>query len=90
MAATDDTIRRLAIEQRGRLVAGLLREAESAMRPNVSAKDWQVFRQKVLDSVGQYHDFILDVLKVSREDHVRNERSLELLEAIHAEVKRRG
>jgi hypothetical protein len=78
--------RRLIVEQRRRLVAAVLGEAETTMRPHVPAAEWSAFRQKVLDAVGVYHDLVLDVLKVSRDDVVRNERALELLEAIHRKI----
>lgn len=83
-----DEVRELIIEQRKRLVASLLSEAESTLKPKVSAQEWNAFRSKVLDSVGTYHDFILDVLKVSRRSSVLNEEAVRLIKQIHVGQQR--
>ena len=43
---------------------------------------------RVLASIGTYHDFCLDVLKVSGEGVMRNEHALTLLEAVHDSQRR--
>lgn len=83
-----DEVRDLIIEQRKRLVASLLSEAESSLKPHVSQPQWMAFRSKVLDSVGTYHDFILDVLKVSRKNGVLNEEAIRLIKSVHTGQQR--
>ena len=84
----DDIIRRLAIEQRKRLVAGILNSAEkSAWWSRLRPEEQRAFRDKVLDSVGVYHDFMLDVIKVSDDDPI-NEHALTLLEQVRVSQRR--
>lgn len=87
--AGEDMVRRLLGEQRRRLVASLLGAAEaSSWWPQLGLVEQRSYRDKVLASIGTYHDFCLDVLKVSGEDSVRNERALELIEQVHASQRR--
>lgn len=80
----DDIMRRLAGEQRRRFIAGLLGAAEhSPWWGRLQAGEQRAFRDKILTSVGVYHDFMLDVIKVSNEDVVRNEHALELIQQVH-------
>lgn len=85
-----DFVRNLAIEQRKRLVGSLMEHLERHVYPSLS-KDQQIaVRQKVLSSVGAYHDFLLDVLKASVSDgSVTNDVALELLAEINAKLDRR-
>jgi hypothetical protein len=87
--AGEDMVRRLLGEQRRRLVASLLGAAESSSWwPQLAVVEQRAYRDKVLASIGIYHDFCLDVLKVSGEDSVRNERALTLIEQVHASQRR--
>lgn len=80
-----DIIRSLAVEQRKRLVASLMSHAEqSNWWSKLSSLEQRELRKKVLDSVGTYHDFILDVVKVSHEDGMVNEQALSLIQQVHA------
>lgn len=92
----DDLARRLAIEQRKRLVASIMDYLERNVYPGLAGgpvgqdgltDSQRELRSKVLDSIGTYHDFMLDVIKVSREDMVQNEETLRLLRVIHGDVR---
>lgn len=78
-----EMIRNLAVEQRKRLIARLLGNLERSVYDRLSPAEQQELRQEVLDAVGVYHDFILDVFKVSKEDVIRNEAALELIQQVH-------
>lgn len=80
-----DIIRSLAVEQRKRLVASLMSYAEqSPWWGKLSSIEQREFRKKVLDSVGTYHDFILDIVKVTSEDSLVNEQAIGLIQQVHA------
>jgi hypothetical protein len=86
---SQDPVRRIVTEQRNRLVATLLTHLESRLRPLGGEREWQATRKVVMDAVGTYHDLILDVLKVSREDgSIRNETAVELIRAVHMSQRR--
>jgi len=74
---------RLIVEQRKRLVASILGHAEREFWSRLTPEEREEFRLQVFDSVGIFTDFIRDVLKVADEDHLRNERALQLIEAVH-------
>lgn len=80
----DDIVRRLAVEQRKRLIAGIMGNMEnSPWWGRLQSPEQRAIREKVLTSIGNYHDFMLDVIKVGSEDTIRNEYAVELLEAVH-------
>lgn len=93
---SDDLVRRLAIEQRKRLVASVMDYLERNVYPGLAGgpvgsdgltEPQRELRSKMLDSIGTYHDFMLDVIKVSREDMIQNEETLRLLKIIHGDVR---
>ncbi len=85
----DDLLRRLAGEQRRRFVAGVLGAAEqSPWWGKLSVPEQRAYREKIMSSVGAYHDFMLDVLKVSNDDVVRNEHAITLLQQVHESQRR--
>lgn len=85
----DDIVKRLAGEQRKRLIAGLLGAAEHSTWWNkITREEQRTFRDKVLASAGTYHDFMLDVIKVGHEDMTVNAHAIELIEAVHAGQRR--
>lgn len=88
MSEDSDIIRRLAVEQRKRLVASVMQHLETEVFPHLSEAQARATRDKVVGSVNAYHDFILDVLKVNREDSVRNEESLRLIRQVHSSQQR--
>lgn len=82
-------VRRLLGEQRRRLVGSLLGAAEaSSWWSRLDVGEQKAHRDKVLASIGTYHDFCLDVLKVSGEGMVRNEHAVTLIEQIHDSQRR--
>lgn len=83
-----DLARDLAIEQRKRLVASVMEYLEREVYPHLPPPKRAPLRTKVLDSIGTYHDFVLDVLKVNREDVIQNDEALRLLQAIHDHQRR--
>lgn len=86
---SQDFVRNLAVEQRKRLVGSLMEHLERHVYPSITPAQQQAVRQKVLSSVGAYHDFILDVLKASVSDgSVTNERALEMLAEINGKLDR--
>jgi hypothetical protein len=78
---------KLAAEQRGRLVGSILGHAEREIYPKLNAAERKAFREKVLASVGVYHDFVLDCLRASADGAVVNEEAMALLHGIHSAVK---
>lgn len=82
-------VRNLLIEQRKRLIGSIMVHAEKNLYPHLSAVEQRAFREKVLASVGAYHDTCLDILKASVNDGVVvNAEALELLRDIHTQVSR--
>ena len=81
-------VRNLMIEQRKRVVGSIMSHAEKNIFPSLSVPQQRAFRDKVLSSIGAYHDTCLDVLKASVDDgFVVNTEAIDLLRNIHAEVK---
>ena len=82
--------RSLAVEQRKRLVGSLMDHIEKQVYPHLPPDAKKALRDKVLSSVGAYHDFVLDVFKASVNDGLMtNEVALELLRDIHSAVSSR-
>ena len=85
--ASTEFVRNLLIEQRRRLVGSIMDYSEKRVYPSLTDRDRKEFRDKVLASVGAYHDTVLDILKASIDDgSLVNETALELLTEIHREV----
>lgn len=83
--------RQLAVEQRKRLVGSLMDHLEKRIYPLIPQEERNALRTKVMQSVGSYHDFMLDVLKASVSDGMTgNDEALNLLQQIHAAVRARG
>ena len=79
-----DFVRNLLIEQRKRLVGSIMLHAEKNMYSSMSVTQQRAFREKVLASVGTYHDTCLDILKASVNDgSVVNGEALELIRDMH-------
>lgn len=84
-------IERLLVEQRGRLVAGIMGHAEREVFPHLTDAQRKAFRKKVLESTGVFYDFCRDALRASSADAeqqgvVLNEDAMRLLGEIHAEI----
>lgn len=83
-----DFVRNLLIEQRKRVVGSIMNHAERNVFPHLPPADQRAFREKVISSIGAYHDTCLDVLKASVDDgYLVNEEALLLLRDIHSRVK---
>lgn len=84
-----DMIIELASRQRKRLVASALNAAErSPWWGKLTPREQTEYRDKLLASIGVYHDFMLDVLRVSTETVSVNDHVLELLEQVHDQSTR--
>lgn len=83
-----DFATKLAGEQRGRLVASILSHAEREIYPKLSAAECKAFREKVLSSVGVYHDFVLDCLHAASDGAVVNEDAMLVLRSIQTHLAR--
>ena len=87
--ADDDMIVALAGKQRKRFIASVLGAAEQApWWRKLSPVEQREYRQKILDSAGTYHDFMLDVIGVSKNGGLRNEYAIELIQAVHDSQRR--
>jgi hypothetical protein len=86
-----DFVRALLVEQRKRMVGGVLAHAEqSAWWPKLSKQEQLAFRDKVLSSTGVYHDVVLDCVKAAVGDGaVINEEALSLIRDLHDRQVRR-
>lgn len=80
---------RLVVERRRRLVASILGHAERAFYSQLTVEQREEFRAKVLASADDFADLMRDMLKVVGEDVVVNTRAVDLIEAIHDNVRRR-
>lgn len=92
---SQEFVKSLAIEHRKRLVASLMEHFERrvlpAMPANVRSQALKDYRDRVMQSVGAYHDFVLDCLKASvGETSVVNEEAMRLLEQVHYAVTAGG
>lgn len=82
-------VMRVVTEQRKRCLASILGAAEaSPWWGRLSVEEQRAYRQRVIDALGVFYDLCRDVIKVSDEDVVRNEHVIDLLERIHAQVRR--
>lgn len=81
----EDMVARLLIEQRKRMIAGILGAAEQAQWwGKLNAAEQRAHREKVLSSVGVFYDFCRDVIKISNDDTVRNDYAIDLIRQVHA------
>lgn len=86
-----DFARQLAVEQRKRLVGSLMDHLEKRVYPHIPQDERKALRDKVMSSVGVYHDFVIDCLKATvGGDAVVNEEALRLIGEIHTAVRARG
>lgn len=85
-----DFVRNLLIEQRRRMVGGIMSHAEqSPWWSKMTVGEQRVFREKVLASTGAYHDVVLDCVKAAVGDGaVINEEALALIRSVHDKVVR--
>lgn len=80
--------RELLDRQRKRLVGAVLGHCENARWwQQLSELERRQLRDKVLTAAGAYHDLMLDLVR-STDDGAFNEHALQILDRIHAAVKR--
>lgn len=84
-----DFVRNLMLEQRKRLVGSLLSGIEqSDWYPELDNQERKQLRERVLSSVGSYHDVVLDVLKAATPDAIVSDDAIRLLQAVHDRTAR--
>lgn len=83
-------VKRLIIEKRKRVIATILGHAEREFLKTgkISRDEFETFRSATLLAIDTWHDLMLDILKISDEDMMRNEHAVELLERVHASQRR--
>lgn len=88
--AQDSFVRTLLVEQRKRMVGGIMAHAEnSAWYAKLTREERLAFREKVLASTGAYHDVVLDCLKAAVGDGaVVNEDAIRLIQSLHDRTAR--
>lgn len=75
-------------ENRKRLVGSLMSYLEMNVYPDLDVPEQKALREKVLTSVGAYHDAVRDIVKASVNDgSVQNELVLEAIAELHRSVK---
>jgi hypothetical protein len=85
----ESIVRALAIEQRRRLVAGVMNATEaSTWWGKLTPAERSEYRQMVMDKIGVYHDFMLDIIKVGGDDQMVGEESLALIQRVHDSLRR--
>lgn len=73
--------------RRDRALGSILGWSEDNIFKDLSAQQREGLRRKVLEALNSYHDSVLDLVKA--EDGVRNERVVELLEALNSQLEGR-
>lgn len=88
MSTGNEFVRAMLQEQRRRLVGSIMEYAETNVFPHLEDYEQRAFRKKVMQSVGIYHDTVLDMVKASVNDgFVLNEAALEAIERMHSDVR---
>lgn len=85
-----DFVRTLLVEQRKRMVGGIMSHAEnSSWWAKLTKQEQLAFREKVLASTGAYHDVVLDCLKAAVGDGaIVNEEAIRLIQNLHDRTAR--
>lgn len=88
----NEFMRNFAIENRSRLVAALMGHFEREVLPifpaNERSQRLKAYRTRVQAHVGQYHDFVLDLISAVPDDGAFNEDAMVMLREVHAGVAR--
>lgn len=82
---SNEYARRVATNARQRCVASIMGYAEKNLYPRLTHPQRQELRDKVLQSIGAYHDSVLDLLHASIDDGSLkvNQAAIEALARIH-------
>lgn len=88
---SQEFVRTFAVQNRRRLVAGLMEYFEKQVLPsfpaNVRSQVLKDYRARVMQCVGPYHDFVLDLAKSLPDDTAFNEEAMALLQRLHQDVR---
>ncbi len=85
---SNDFVRAMLMEQRRRLIGSIMEYTEQCVFPRLEEHEQRAFRKKVLQSVGVYHDTVLDMVKASVNDgFMVNEAALEAIERLHVDLR---
>lgn len=80
----------LLAESRKRLVGSLMSYMEQNVYPSLTEPDRKDLREKILTSVGAYHDNVRDMVKASVVDgSIGNELLLEAIHDLHRSLERK-
>jgi hypothetical protein len=84
-----DMMRRLATERRKRAVGAIMGHAEqSAWWPKLTAEEQRAFRDKVLGAINDYHDLMLDMIRITGDDALINEKTLQVIQSVRESQQR--
>lgn len=84
-----DFVKNLLGENRKRLLGSLMSYMEINIYPKLSDQEKSELRNKILQSIGNYHDACLDITKASVVDgFISNELVLEAIADMHRDLKR--
>lgn len=84
--SSDNTYAQRLLAARGRRAAAtILSYLERSLKVHLSEDEWQRTRMKVLETVAEFQDFAIDMIKA--EDGVINEYWADALDRIHNELK---
>lgn len=84
-------VRNVLIEQRKRMVAGLMKYVEENVYPKLTPQERKALRDKVLATVNPYHDACLDMVKASTavdDGTLINEEALRLMAELNRNLQR--
>lgn len=71
--------------RRDRVLGSILGYSERTLWQKLTPQERQEFRNVVIDALNSYHDSVLDLVK--SDSDVRNERLVELLEQVEAQLR---
>ena len=82
-------VRNLLAERRRRMLGSLMRYIEQEVNPKLDPRQREALRTKVISSVGEYHDSIIDIVRAAADDNtVGNEEVLIALARLDAKITR--
>lgn len=86
MGAVPSVTTKIVAEQRKRLVASVMRAAEtSTWWRKLTPEEQGDFREDVLSSINVFYELVRDIVKVSEDELVSNDYVVKLIEKMHAD-----
>lgn len=80
-------VRNLLNERRKRLISSILSHCESEVYSHLPPDKQANLRRKVIGSIGEYHDSVVDIVKASVDDGtVMNEEAMRLLQRVDSHM----